>query len=112
VQQTIQQLRNAGDDGEDNGDHFEATTTGSEQMTSAELYTLIQSDPQALAAYNASDDGRMCGTVHGDCTTDHAGSRGKSVAAVAGESRAAGGRRRIGENTSAAKPPYNACQRC
>ena len=78
-------------------------------MTDSELYALIQSDPQALSAYNASDDdacAARCSVIAPQITQPVAANRLRLL--LASRERLAD-IRRVGENTSAPEPPYNAC---
>ena len=78
-------------------------------MTDFELYALIQSDPQALAAYNASDDdacAARCTAIAPQITQTVAANRLRLLLAQRGRLAPI---KRVADNTAASEPPYDAC---
>jgi len=78
-------------------------------MTDAELYSLIQSDPQALAAYDASDDdacAARCSAIAPPITQQVAANRLRLLLAQRGRLAAI---KRVSDNTASPEPPYDAC---
>ena len=78
-------------------------------MTDAELYALIQSDPQALATYNASDDdacAARCSAIAAPITQPVAANRLRVLLAQRGRLAAI---KRVADNTAAPEPPYDSC---
>mgnify|MGYP006267429509 FL=1 len=78
-------------------------------MTDAELYALIQSDTQALAAYNASDDdacAARCSAIAPQITQPVAANRLRLLLAQRGRLAAI---KRVADNTAAPEPPYDSC---
>ena len=78
-------------------------------MTDAELYTLIQSDPAAVAAYNAGDDdacAARCSVIAPPLQQQVPANRLRLL--LAQRSRLAA-IKRVADNTAAPEPPYDAC---
>ena len=78
-------------------------------MNDSELYALIQSDPQAVAAYNAGDDdacAARCSVIAPPITQQVQASRLRLL--LAQRSRLAA-IKRVADNTAAPEPPYDAC---
>ena len=78
-------------------------------MTDSELYALIKSDTQALAAYNASDDdacAARCSAIAPPITQPVAANRLRLLLASRGRLAAI---KRVADNTAAPEPPYDAC---
>lgn len=78
-------------------------------MTDAELYALIQSDPAAVAAYNAGDDdacAARCSAIAPQITQQVPANRLRLL--LAQRSRLAA-IKRVADNTAAPEPPYDAC---
>ena len=78
-------------------------------MTDAELYTLIQSDPEALTAYTASNDDECAARC-----SEIAPTLTQSVPAVQIRLLLASRKRlaqikRVADNVAAPEPPYDAC---
>ena len=79
-------------------------------MTDSELYILIQSDPQALAAYDASDDdacAARCAAIAPPITQLVAANRLRVLLAQRGRLAAI---KRVADNTAAPEPPYDSCE--
>jgi|DEB0MinimDraft_6_1074348.scaffolds.fasta_scaffold14940_3 hypothetical protein len=78
-------------------------------MTDAELYQLIQSDQQALSAYEASNDdacAARCSEIAPPITQEVAANRLRMLLAQRGRLAAI---RRVSDNTASPEPPYDAC---
>jgi hypothetical protein len=78
-------------------------------MTDSELYALIQSDPQAVAAYNAGDDdgcAARCSVIAPALQQPVPANRLRLLLAQRGRLAAI---KRVADNTAAPEPPYDAC---